>query len=772
MFETARNLFSRGRKTKEIKTDDQVTDQDLSGKTLEIDPEDASTLDQVITLESKDNLNPEQTREASTQPELRVQVDSVSATDASGKSIEVEVPPEISQSSVEFLNTELIAGNLPERPSLDPQKEGLLKINMSDSTTFHVPKEISFYSPEERARRKKAGEPIKKYRLLKMIGKGAYGAVLRAVRIDNLDRELDFKNPKNIKEKDLEGLEQVVVKFGSDNGNDLRRRRMLREIGLHAVANYNEADPPELSRKMQADYQRMEQASGVGQTRDIQASSAIPEFKGVITYPELGLGNVYATCLEYIEGGDLDKAEKKGGFSPTEGMKLMRTVLDALMELHKNGILHRDIKPANIMATPENPEAAKLGDLGIGKDVFFKESFENTVAAYKLRFEMDWRYKAMMDELEEKTDQVSVLMKLRIEAARNLADEYLSQNNTEGAKVGVQMLENLYNSMHLDEGATSFEFKQVSSPVVTGEGGAAGTPRYMNENAMQGNDDPVNDIYALGITMLEVVDGAADINDTSDLMEIVRAVKNGEMFDSWTDEELEEEFESEAEREFVKLCYQMAESYEYDKKALENQQRLKEYIKKISRFNKRGIELFVDSKDEIEKVAEAGGTPDDLAGVFEGNENELKKRLIPERELPEMISFVAALDADAGKAKHVLDILEGLRDKKIEPSVELMNQLEEALVDVLDNIRNPFSEQGVFEVSRQLDEIMYKRKQELGEAWQGPIRELTDEEREAEQRERDERMLAGLPEEIESVGEFEGEEAPEEAEAEEERKAK
>ena len=58
-------------------------------------------------------------------------------------------------------------------------------------------------------------------------------------------------------------------------------------------------------------------------------------------------------------------------FSPGEAVFVMREVLTALDELHRNGIVHRDIKPGNILLTAEGE--IRLGDFGIARVDGFPE---------------------------------------------------------------------------------------------------------------------------------------------------------------------------------------------------------------------------------------------------------------------------------------------------------------------------------------------------------------------------------------------------------------
>lgn len=81
----------------------------------------------------------------------------------------------------------------------------------------------------------------------------------------------------------------------------------------------------------------------------------------------------YYLILEYLDGmpdaGLNDRIKKSdNGLNPTEALKIFVCYLDCLDHLHKNGIIHRDIKPGNLYAPPNNPNKAKIFDLGIAHD--------------------------------------------------------------------------------------------------------------------------------------------------------------------------------------------------------------------------------------------------------------------------------------------------------------------------------------------------------------------------------------------------------------------
>jgi predicted Ser/Thr protein kinase len=77
--------------------------------------------------------------------------------------------------------------------------------------------------------------------------------------------------------------------------------------------------------------------------------------------------SVYYLAMEFVDGHSLGTYLKRGHFSETEAIQIIRHACRALSVAHADGIVHRDIKPDNMMLTSRGD--VKLVDLGIAKRV-------------------------------------------------------------------------------------------------------------------------------------------------------------------------------------------------------------------------------------------------------------------------------------------------------------------------------------------------------------------------------------------------------------------
>ena len=71
-------------------------------------------------------------------------------------------------------------------------------------------------------------------------------------------------------------------------------------------------------------------------------------------------------AMELVEGESLAAVLGRGALQPSEAVKIIKQVAEALAEAHDKGIVHRDIKPDNILV---GKRGIKVLDFGIAKQV-------------------------------------------------------------------------------------------------------------------------------------------------------------------------------------------------------------------------------------------------------------------------------------------------------------------------------------------------------------------------------------------------------------------
>jgi len=83
--------------------------------------------------------------------------------------------------------------------------------------------------------------------------------------------------------------------------------------------------------------------------------------------------------MEWIAGRGLDQVTQTAGpFHETEGLTVLRDVGQALIGLHRRGVVHRDIKPSNLLLRAADGRI-KIADLGIAKQIGSADGLQTQV---------------------------------------------------------------------------------------------------------------------------------------------------------------------------------------------------------------------------------------------------------------------------------------------------------------------------------------------------------------------------------------------------------
>ena len=155
-------------------------------------------------------------------------------------------------------------------------------------------------------RRLKMGSRLGNYRIVRLLGRGGVGVVLKAEHVR-------MKRP-------------VALKV-------LRSRVMRSRRGL----------------------QRFQQ--------EVRAAGRLSHPNIVIAYDADEVDGLHFLVMEYVDGSNLSRHLRKRGPLPLlEVLSYMQQTASGLEYAHRNGIIHRDIKPGNLLVDPEG--TIKILDLG------------------------------------------------------------------------------------------------------------------------------------------------------------------------------------------------------------------------------------------------------------------------------------------------------------------------------------------------------------------------------------------------------------------------
>lgn len=109
--------------------------------------------------------------------------------------------------------------------------------------------------------------------------------------------------------------------------------------------------------------------------REYQIAAAI-EHPNIARVHDFGVADDHAfIAMEYFPLGDL-RGQIKSGIHPLRALTFLRQMAEALVVLHRAGVLHRDLKPGNVMQRDELSVA--LIDYGLSKHIQLDASITNS----------------------------------------------------------------------------------------------------------------------------------------------------------------------------------------------------------------------------------------------------------------------------------------------------------------------------------------------------------------------------------------------------------
>ena len=191
------------------------------------------------------------------------------------------------------------------------------------------------------------------YRITRLLGEGAMGAVYEAVQL-----------------------------------------RLDKRVAIKVMARHLAADQKALARF----HREAEITSRLGH----------PHLVGVIDFGQAETGEPYLV-MEYLEGEDLDQRLRRVRCVPIEGVvRVVRQVASALSAVHVQGIVHRDLKPANVflVQVPGETDFVKVLDFGIAKMIAAHTRLTNAAVALGTPIYMSpEQATAQIDAIDHHVDQ-------------------------------------------------------------------------------------------------------------------------------------------------------------------------------------------------------------------------------------------------------------------------------------------------------------------------------------------------------------------------------
>ena len=157
------------------------------------------------------------------------------------------------------------------------------------------------------------------------------------------------------------GHEQLPSSFG--------RYVVVRELGRGGLSTVYLAEDTALSRKVAIKVTAAVSHIANEHRRYALEASLLADMVHpniVSIYDVVDTDNFFGVVLEYVDGGDLQRARlRDGSWPPDEAAQLMVSLANAMHYAHSRGILHRDLKPSNILFDKNG--TPKISDFGLAK---------------------------------------------------------------------------------------------------------------------------------------------------------------------------------------------------------------------------------------------------------------------------------------------------------------------------------------------------------------------------------------------------------------------
>ncbi|EPX74217.1 AGC protein kinase Ppk31 [Schizosaccharomyces octosporus yFS286] len=202
----------------------------------------------------------------------------------------------------------------------------------------------------------------------------------------------------------------------------------------------------------------------------------------------------FCLVMDFFNGGDCQTLVEKLGPLPEQWVQTyIAELLEAVEILHKMSIIHRDIKPANMLI--DHNGHIRLADLGLSDN---KDESS------------DKYYHEKINQLKEVSHEGA-----RKQLVNGLKDKAKKEMNPTNRKTTEEEFDPFERLIDVDTSNLNKAMSQVfrARLKVTYPGelksgkSITGTPNYMAPEVLSGTESPMNDIWAIGCVLFEMLTG-------------------------------------------------------------------------------------------------------------------------------------------------------------------------------------------------------------------------------------------------------------------------
>lgn len=201
---------------------------------------------------------------------------------------------------------------------------------------------------------KNIGRSVLKWTLVQELGAGAFGKVYKGLPKDTLDprQAVAVKLVVPNEQSEIVRLRNEITALQS-----LDHKGIVKLIDFDWPDGYNTPTPAKEEAK--------------AETASLEEPSSLAT-QAVVGAPALGGLTPISLVFEYVPGLSLEDRLKRGPIPPSEAANLFSQALEAMAQVHRQGITHRDLKPANMML--DSSGNLKIIDFGLARSFDYEKA--------------------------------------------------------------------------------------------------------------------------------------------------------------------------------------------------------------------------------------------------------------------------------------------------------------------------------------------------------------------------------------------------------------